>query len=202
MSIKALNVAQAALLGLIALSTVGCATKGSYRGAEMEKTYDAELNAKRLAETLNNDDYYELIKENRIYVFSDANDYKVWLKTGEMPLGVTKFGFGPNKETVKMSLTKNETKAMEKIVGYKGGSQNLYEGNIVGIAQGFFGMVKTDDSYYVFDNYTALVAYKKSGAASGYTDGNGPDGTKVIYVGASSEPKELVIRFKGLHDGK
>ena len=202
MSINARVTAQAALLGLVALSTVGCATKDSYHGLEAEKTYDAELGAKRLAETLNNDDYYELTKENRIYVFSDAKDYKVWLKTGEMPLGVTKFGFGPNKETVKMSLTKNETKAMEKIVGYKGGSQNLYEGNVPGIAKGFFGFVKKDDTYYVFDNYNALVSFKKTGEASGYSDASGPEGAKVVYVGATEAPKELAARFNALHDGK
>ena len=191
----------AALLGLASLSLSACATQG-WMGAEKEKTYESELNAKRLAETLNNDDYYELMHEGRVLVFSDAKDYKTWRKTGEMPLVVTKFRAGPNGETVKYSLTKNETKAMEKIVGYKGGSQNLYEGNIPGISKGFFGFVKKDDSYFVFDNWNALASFKKGGEVSGATASNGPDGSKVTYVGASTVPADLAAKFAALHDGK
>ena len=190
-----------ALLGLAALSVTACSSQG-WNGADAEKTYDAELNAKRLAETLNNDDYYELMHEGRVLVFSDAKDYKTWVKTGEMPLVVTKFRAGPNGETVKFSLTKNETKAMEKIVGYKGGSQNLYEGNVPGLVKGFFGFVKKDDSYFVFDNWNALVNFKKTGEGSGATEANGPEGAKVVYVGATSVPKDMAARVAALHDGK
>lgn len=205
MSITARLAAKAALVSLAALTATACATKDSWKGAEAEKSYDAELNAKRLAETLNNDDYYELLKDGRVLVFSDAKDYKVWLKTEEMPLAVTKFRAGPNGETVKFALTKNETKAMEKIVGYKGGAQNLYEGNLPGLSKGFFGFVKKDDSYFVFDNWNALVNFKKSGEASGYSDNSdnsGPDGAKVVYVGQTAAVKELSERFAKLHDGK
>lgn len=194
------NAAKAALVGLVALAATGCA-KDSWRGAEPEKTYDNELTARRLAESLNNDDYYELVVDARILVFSDAKDYKVWLKTAEMPLAVTKFRAGPNGETVKFSLTKNETKAMEKLPGYKGGSQNLYEGNVPGIAKGFFGFVKKDDTYYVFDNYNALVSFKKTGEATGIGE-TIATGQKAVYVGYNSVPKELSERFAKLHDGQ
>ena len=202
MSFIARLAAQAALVGLVAL-TSACATKDSWMGADKEKTYDTELNAKRLAEGLNNDDYFEIRKDNTIFVIADAAVYKGWLKTGEIPLQVTKFRVGPNGEKGKFSLNKNETKAMETIVGYKGGAQNLYEGNIQGINKGFFGMVQPEDgSYYVFDTWTALQAFRKSGSASGFTTATGPNGAKVIYVGASSEPAELAAKFAGLHDGK
>lgn len=200
MSFTARLAAQAALLGLAALTTA-CASKDSWMGAEKEKSYDAELAAKRLAESLNNDDYFEIRKDNTIFVFADPKSYKVWLKVDEIPLVVTKFRVGPNGEKGKFALTKDETKAMEKIVGYKGGAQNLYEGNVQGIAKGFFGFIQLEDgSTYVFDNWNALVAFRQNGTASGYV-GTGPKG-KVIYVGAASEPTELVARFAALHDGK
>lgn len=194
--------ARAALLGLVALSSA-CATKDGWMGADKEKTYDTELNAKRLAEGLNNDDYFEIRKDNTLYVLADAKTYKLWLATGEIPLMVTKFRVGPNGEKAKYALTKNETKAMETIVGYKGGAQNLYEGNIQGISKGFFGLIQVEDgSFYVFDNWAALSGFKKSGTATGVTVNNGPKGAKVTYVGATSEPKELAVKFAALHDGK
>lgn len=193
--------AQAALLGLVALSS-GCASKDSWMGADKEKTYDTELNAKRLAEGLNNDDYYEIRKDNTLYVLADAKGYKLFVSIGEIPLMVTKFRVGPNGEKAKYALTKNESKAMETIVGYKGGAQNLYEGNIPGISKGFFGLVQVEDgSYYVFDNWPALQAFRKSGSATGFV-GSAPSGAKVTYVGATSEPSELIAKFAGLHDGK
>lgn len=193
--------AHAALLGLVAL-TSACASKDGWMGADREKSYDTELNAKRLAEGLNNDDYFEIRKDNTIFVIADAAVYKGWLKTGEIPLMVTKFRVGPNGEKGKFSLNKNETKAMETIVGYKGGAQNLYEGNIQGISKGFFGMIQPEDgSTYVFDNWAALQGFRKSGTATGFST-TGPNGAKVVYVGASSEPAELAAKFAGLHDGK
>lgn len=193
--------AQAALLGLAALSTA-CATKDGWMGAEKEKAYDADLAAKRLAEGLNNDDYFEIRKDNTIFVFADAKSYKIWLKTDEIPLVVTKFRVGPNGEKGKFALDKNETKAMEKIVGYKGGAQNLYEGNVQGIAKGFFGFVQVEDgTFYVFDNWNNLQSFRKGGSGNGYT-ASGPKGAKVVYVGASSEPKEAAAKFAAMHDGK
>ncbi len=199
-----INALKAALLSVVALSATACASKDSYMGADKEKTYESDLSAKRLAEVLNNDDYFELHKDNTIFVFADAATYKIWLSTNEIPLVVTKFRVGPNGEKAKFSLTKNETKAMEKIVGYKGGAQNLYEGNIQGIAKGFFGFVQSEDgSYYVFNNWDFLKAYKANGGSpAGFVASNGPNGSKVVYVGASSEPAELSAKFAALHDGK
>ena len=192
---------QAALLGLSAFVCLAAsAADQGWMGAAAEKAYDKDLDAKRLAEALNNDDYYELMHEGRVMVFSDAKDYKVWLKTGEMPLGVTRFRAGPNGETVKMSLTKTETKAMEKVVGYKGGAQNLYEGNIEGLAKGFFGFLKQGDTYYVSDSWKALAALKKGGASDGATAQW--DGKSIVYLGAASVPAELAARFAALHDGQ
>ncbi|MES2682408.1 MAG: hypothetical protein V4650_02730 [Pseudomonadota bacterium] len=202
MSIKAVK---AALLGLAALSATACATKDTYMGLEKEKAYDAELNVKRLTEVNNNDDYFELRKENTVFVFTDSKSYKIWLATNEIPLLVTKFRVGPNGEKAKYQLTKNETKAMETKVGYKGSSQRMYEGELAGVEKNFFGFVynETGNSYFVFDSWTALKAFKTSGGTpSGYTASSGPNAAKVVYVGASAEPADAAKKFAAMHDGK
>lgn len=202
MLIKAVK---AALLSLAAVSVTACATKGSYMGAEKEKAYESELAVKRLSEGLNNDDYMELRKDNTIFVFTDAKSYKIWLSTEEIPLLVTKFRVGPNGEKGKFQLDKTETKAMEKIVGFKGASQKMYEGNLEGVAKGFFGFVynETGNTYFVFDNWNALKAFKANGGTpAGFSSSNGPKGAAVVYVGASSEPAELAKKFADLHSGK
>lgn len=196
--------AKAALVGLLALAASACANKDSYLGLEKEKAYDAELAVKRLTEVNNNDDYYELLKDNTLFVFTDAKSYKIWLATDEIPLVVTKFRVGPNGEKAKFQLTKNETKAMETAVGYKGSSQKMYEGALDGMPKGFFGFVYSEatNTYTVFDSWTALKAFKANGSVTGYTAENGPKGAKVVYAGATAEPAELAKKFAALHDGK
>lgn len=200
-----INALKAALLSVAALSATACATKDTYMGAEKEKAYDAELNVKRLTEVNNNDDYYELRRDNTIFVFTDAKSYKLWLSTNEIPLLVTKFRVGPNGEKGKFQLSKNETKAMETSVGYKGASQKMYEGALDGVAKGFNGFVynEADNSYFVFDNWNALKSFKANGGTpTGYTSSSGPNGAKVVYVSADSEPAEAAKKFAALHDGK
>lgn len=195
---------KAALLALAALSATAC-TKDSYMGLEKEKAYDAELNVKRLTEVNNNDDYYELRKDNSILVFTDVKSYKVWVSTGEIPLVVTKFRVGPKGEKAKFQLMKTETKAMESKVGFKGSSQRIYDGELQGTEKGFYGFVYNEagNTYFVFDNWNALKAFKTTGAApSGYAASNGPNGAKVVYAGTASEPAEAAARFAALHDGK
>lgn len=197
-----INAVKAALLGLCALSATACATKDTYMGAEKEKAYEAELNVKRLTEVNNNDDYFELRKDNTIFVFTDAKSYKIWLSTHEIPLLVTKFRVGPNGEKGKFQLSKNETKAMETTVGYKGASQKMYEGALEGLAKGFFGFVYTEGgSYVVFDSWNALKAYKANGSTpAGTATKDGPDGASVVYVG--TDVAGLQKKFAALHDGK
>ncbi|MDO9452749.1 MAG: hypothetical protein Q7J29_07795 [Stagnimonas sp.] len=198
------NAVKAALLAVAALSATACATKGSYMGAEKEKAYDAELAVARLTEVVNNDDFMELRKDNTIFVFTDAKSYKIWLKTDEIPLLVTKFRVGPNGEKAKYQLSKNETKAMETTVGFKGASQKMYEGVLDGTTKGFFGFVYTEvgTTYFVFDNWNALKAFKTNGGKPTGFSAAGPNGSTVVYVGASSEPAEAAKKFAALHDGK
>jgi hypothetical protein len=44
--------------------------------------------------------YVEEVKEGRIYVFADMNNYRNWQHTGELEVRVTRIGAGPNGETI------------------------------------------------------------------------------------------------------
>ena len=188
--------------GLIAAAVLlsGCATKGSWMGADAEKKYDTELAATRLAESRNNDDYYEIHQDGRIYVLADLKTYQAWLKTGEIPKMVTKIGAGPKGETLKIALTSNESKAMETKVGFKGGAENLYDNKVDGLEKGFFGFVLLDSDYVVFSNWKQLDAYRKSGSVPAGAEklaGSGPNGANVVYVGKTDD---MVAKFKSANN--
>jgi hypothetical protein len=172
-------------------------------GAAAEKEYDKAQAAKQMAAILNNDDYYEIEKDGRIYAFSDFKDYQIWLKTDEVPLVVTKIGAGPNGETVKLQLNKSEAKAMEKTVGYKGAAQKMYEGDLVGIETGFYAEVIRPQRVWIFENGKDLHEFKKSGEVPcGITNiGGGPGGKTVVYAqnckaAAKGKPEAAMARFK------
>jgi hypothetical protein len=194
-----------ALALVVAGALAGCASIG-WRGAEAEKQYDKDLEARRLAEVNNNDDYFEIHEDGRIFVLSDVADYRQWRATGEIPLGVTRIGAGPNGETVKMALIRKEAKVMESKVGFKGGAQRMYEGELAGIDKGFYGEVQRDARIHVFSDWRSLDAFRKTGAAAGATlPGMGPKGETVVFVqggDAAAAPPDTLARFKAVHELK
>ncbi|MGH8432776.1 MAG: hypothetical protein ACREUF_20500 [Solimonas sp.] len=188
-------------IGITAAAMValaGCAVKDGWKGTVAESAYDKELAARRLAEELNNDDYWEIQRpdENRIYVLADLKSYQAWLQTGEIPLVVTQIGVGPNGETLKMGLVKDEAKAMEGKVGYKGGAQRMYQGETQGLEKGFYGEVHKGGAIYVFASWAELEAFRKGAAASGESvSGAGPKGEKVVFVGQAANDAETKGKF-------
>ena len=184
----------------VAASTLlsACAVPGGWKGAEAEVAYEVEAKARA-----NSDDYYEIHHEGRIYAFSDQADYMSWRKTKEIPLVVTQIGAGPNGETVKLQLSKADGKAMEKTVGYKGATQRLYEGTLIGQVQGFYGEIATPERFWVFESGPDLHEFKKSGEAPcGITQiGAGPEGKTVVFVqnckaAAKGKPEVSMNRFR------
>ena len=171
-----------------------CAAPGAWMGAEAEKAYDKDLEIKRLAEALNNEDYFEFETEGRIYVLSDAKDYNTYLKTREVVLSTKKIGGGPGGKTIVYGLTKNEAKMLEKDPKAQGAAQKMFEGKLRGMDKDFFGVVLDADTYFVFSSWKDVEAFKASGAATGFRDAS-PDGQAVIYVGAASKPASLSERF-------
>ncbi len=194
---------RAGLVAATALLFAGCAAPGAWMGADAEKAYDKSAEAKRVAQAFNNDEYYEVHKEGRIYVISDLKDYQNWLQTNEIPLVVTRIGAGPGGETVKLSLTKSEAKAMEKTVGYKGASQKMYEGELKGVDLGFYGEIVKENRYFVFSEWKDVEAFRSSGEVPcGITNiGADPEGKTVLYVqnckaAAKGKPEAAIARFK------
>lgn len=184
----------AAAFAAVSVLLSGCGTKGSWMGADAEKAYDKDLEIKRLAEVLNNEDYFEFERDERIYVLSDAKDYNTYLKTNEVVLSTKKIGGGPGGKTIVYGLIKNEAKMMEKDPKVQGAAQKMYEGKLRGLDKDFFGLVIQNDTYYVFSSWKDVEAFKSSGAATGFRETD-PAGRSVVYVNAPSKPDALSARF-------
>ncbi len=168
----------------------GCATKDSWKGAEAETAYDKQLEQIRLTAVINNDDYYEVHRDNRIYVLSDAKEYKEFLVSGEIPLRVTEIGAGPNGETVVFAIAKPESK---KNNGF--GSVEMFKNRRAGAAKSFYAEVHRNDRYYVFGDWASFDAWRKTGQTGGSASNSGPKGESVVFTPSSPE---LVARFKSL----
>lgn len=198
-----MNLRALALFGAVILSAAGCSTPGGWQGAVAEKEYDKRLEMKRTVELHNNDDYYEVYKDGRIYAFSDFEPYQSWLKTGEVPLVVTQIGTGPGGETVKLQLNRSEAKAMEKAVGYRGAAQRMFENELIGVESGFYAEVLRPERIWVFENGKDLHEFKRSGdVPCGVTAiGAGPEGRTVVFAqnckaAGKSRPEASMARFK------
>jgi hypothetical protein len=181
---------------VLAGALAGCGVKGGWMGAEAEKKYDAELAAQRLASVRNSDDYYEYHLDNEILVLADKKDVQVYLRANEIPLRVTKIGGGPNGERLVFALMKNEAKAMEKKVGYKGGAQQMYEGTLEGNDKGFYGEVMKGGRYVVFGSWQDLQAFRQSGNANPVSTDTTADGKPVTFT---TDSPDVIKRFKELH---
>jgi hypothetical protein len=179
------------------LAASGCSTKGDWMGADAEKAYDKELEAKRMAAVLNNDDYYQIHLEGRVYVLSDSKDFISLIKLGEVPKTVTKIGGGPNGERLIYDVTGNESKAMESKTGIKGAAQEMYEGTKEGLAKGFFGVMFKDDRYVVTDEWAVAKQFRTGVMPEGGTPGITPDGKPVSYL-VKSDLKDVQARFEKL----
>ena len=178
-----------ALAGVLA----ACGATGHWQGAGAEKMYDQNLEAQRATAVLNNDDYYELHRDGRIYVIADAGDLKEFLGNGELPLRVTRIGGGPKGETVVFGIARPESKKKD---GF--GAVEMYDGRRKGAAGNFYAEVCRDGSCYVFASWADLEAFRTSGDASRLSkaDVSGPGGEAVMVA----QPAEaLVERFKALH---
>ena len=76
-------------LALAPLFLSACAST-TWQGAEQEAIYDKALETARATQVLNNDDYYEIHRDNRIYGISDVKDLKTFTDSGELPFRVTR----------------------------------------------------------------------------------------------------------------
>jgi len=186
---RTLKILLPAIAGLLA----GCSAPGHWMGAGAEKMYDQSLEAQRATAVLNNDDYYELHRDGRIYVIADAADLREFLGTGELPLRVTRIGGGPRGETLVFGIARPESKKKD---GF--GAVEMYDGKREGAKKGFYAEVCRDNQCYVFGSWAELDAFRKSGDASRLTKAEltGPAGEAVMVA----QPADALIeRFKTVH---
>jgi Tfp pilus assembly protein PilX len=153
------------------------------------------------AETVNNDDYYEVHHEDgRVYVFDDAKEYLGFMEVGEAPFRLTRIGAGPDGKTLVFGLTgKDKKKSADKIAAV-----NMYEGKLAG-ADDFYGEIISEGRYYVFNNWKEVEGFRQTGEATfRFTEiGAGPNGMTVVYVLTKKESKKrpdaTIAKFKSLH---
>jgi len=102
----------------------------------------------------NVNDYYQVYKEGRIYIFDDFKTYQSFNAVGETAYRLTRIGAGPNGETIVFGLRKQDKKMRKGI-----GSVDLYDGKTVAIADGFYGEVVKDGRIYVFNQWADLKSF-------------------------------------------
>ncbi len=151
------------------------------------------------AQSLNNEDYYEVEHEGRLYVFDDVATYKSFLDVGETAYRKVRIGAGPNGETVVFGLTGKDKKKTSGIA-----SIDMYDGKLAG-ADDFYGEIHHEGRLYVFTEWADLQAFKKVGEAPyRYTMiGEGPKGETVVIVlnkgNKKKHPAGQIAAFKAMH---
>lgn len=171
------------------LALAACSTQG-WQGAAAEKTYDQNLEAQRATAVLNNDDYFEIHKDGRIFVIADVGDLREFNANGETPLRVTRIGGGPKGETVVFSIARPESKKKD---GF--GAVEMYDFKRKGADKDFYAEVQRDGTTYVFGDWASLEAFRKTGQASGLASARGPNGESLMVAQPADK---LVERFKAI----
>lgn len=148
----------------------------------------------------NIDDYYQVRKDGRIYIFDDFKTYASFNQVGETAYRLTRIGAGPKGETIVFGLAKQDKKMRSGL-----GSVALYEGTAEGIEEGFYGEVVEEGRIYVFSEWADLKSFLSVGEAPyRFTEiGSGPKGETVVYVlnkkNKKNKPVELIAEFSKKH---
>lgn len=148
---------------------------------------------------MNNDDYYEVDHEGRLYVFDDAAVYKSFLEVGETAYRKVRIGAGPNGETLVFGLTSKDKKKSSGIA-----SIDMYDGKLA-VADDFYGEIHHEGRIYVFTEWADLQSFKAVGeAVFRYTMiGEGPKGETVVIVlnkaNKKKHPEAQIAAFKAMH---
>lgn len=148
----------------------------------------------------NVNDYYQVYKEGRIYVFDDLDTYLDFMELGETPFRLTRIGVGPEGETVVFGLQKKDKSLSSGI-----GGVDLYDGKAEGAKVGFYGEVVKEGRIYVFSEWSDLKSFLSVGEAPyRFTEiGAGPKGETIVYVlnkdNKKKKPVDLIAQFKKNH---
>jgi len=150
--------------------------------------------------TYNVNDYYQVYRDGRIYVFDDFKVYQSFLELGEATFRLTRIGAGPKGETVVFGLRKADKKKP-----MLSGVVNMYDGKVSGIKEGFYAEVILDERVYIFGQWADLQAFLNAGKATyRYTDiAAGTKGVTLVYVlnkkNKRQKPVVLMNEYKKRH---
>jgi len=151
-------------------------------------------------QSLNNDDYYQVAHEGRLYIFDDVATYKSFLEVGETAYRKVRIGAGPEGETIVFGLTSADKKKSSGIA-----SIDMYDGKLAG-AETFYGEAHAEGRIYVFSTWADIQAFNQVGEAPYRftTIGAGPKGETVVYVlnksNKKKQPTALIAAFKAMHN--
>ena len=162
----------------------------------------AEVKKAEVKKVVNNDDFYLVHHEGRIYVFDDAKTYLSFMQVGETAYRKVFIGAGPNGETLVYGLSKKDKKKTSGIA-----SIDMNEGRLEGAKDGFYGeIIAEDNRQYVFSTWEDLKSFRSVGAAPyRLTEiGAGREGRTLVYVlnkkNKKKRPEALRAKFKALHN--
>lgn len=152
------------------------------------------------ASALNNEDWYQVRTEERIYVFDDYQVFRDFVATGKAPvtrdtdLKDAKSGL---PFTVALSAA-DQGKDLKQTAAYQFLTVSLPP------AYPFYGEIRQDGRIYVFKSYGDMIDMNKYGEPTfSYNDiGGGPQGERVVYVLAKEEskPEKQIALFKSKYN--
>lgn len=146
------------------------------------------------------DDYYEAHHDGRIYVFDDFATYAGFLQHAETPYRFMRIGGAPDGKTVVFGLTDDDKEKRSGIAAVE-----LWDGQIQGASEGFYGEVLLENRLYVFGDWAQLQDFRITHEAPlRHTRiGEGPGGRTVVFVldaaTKAQVPEKLISEFQRRH---
>lgn len=149
---------------------------------------------------VNNDDYYQVEHDGRLYVFDGRAVFRDFVSHWETPYRKVRIGAGPEGMTLVFGLRGEDKKKSDGIAAIE-----MHDGRMQGADSGFYAEAWSEGRIYVFDRWEDLASFRTTGEANlRYTDiGAGPDGRTVVYVlndgNKTVKPVALMETFDQVH---
>lgn len=147
------------------------------------------------AASLNNEDWYQVRTEEKLYLFDDAKVYRDFLVSGKAPYlkdlqQQDKFG-----QTIVLALrAEDQGKALNQIAAYQFLNRSLPP------ASSFYGEIRQEGIIYVGQRYGDMVDVNNLGEPIfRHTEvASGPNGERVVYLLQKEEkkPEKLIKQFQ------
>lgn len=149
----------------------------------------------------NVNDFYQVYKDGRIYIFDDFKTYDSFNQVGETAFRLTRIGAGPKGETVVFGL-----QAKDKNMRSGLGAVDLFDGKTEAVEKGFYGEVIKENRIFVFSEWNDLKSFLAVGEAPfRYTQiAAGPNSETLVFVlnekNKKNKPDALIAEFKRKHN--